>query len=404
MKITDVRSTIVAMPAKRHSSSMSGRNAVTWKIAQETIQFSIIVEVYTDEGIVGLGEPWILINPKVTKMIIDSAKPIILGEDPFDVERIRRMLFDHYMMTHFHLHVASWALSSIEMALWDIVARDCKKPLYKIWGGCFRKKIPFVGWISRGSKESMANDARDYVEQGFKTLFLKVGMDPIQDIEAIRTIREAVDYDGSEIRVDANQAWTPGGAIKIIKKMEKYELEYVEQPVLKFNLEGMARVRKSVDTPILSHESSWTFYETLNVIKREAADAIQLDPRFDAGFMGAKKAAGIAEAAGMPVSTHGTALGISTSAFLHFNASTPNSIIANQPPSSAYLLYDDVITGGPMKIENGYIQIPEGPGLGVELDPEKVEKYSVLYQEYVDKGIIVKAPREDEWEPIDARY
>ena len=122
-------------------------------------------------------------------------------------------------------------------------------------------------------------EAKRCVREGFDTLYEKVGIDPKHDLASIKAIRDAVGYD-VELRIDANQAWTPGTAVRLIRKMERYDLEFVEQPVLMYNLDALARVRNAVGIPILAHESSWTFHDSLNVIKRDAADAIQLDLAF----------------------------------------------------------------------------------------------------------------------------
>jgi L-alanine-DL-glutamate epimerase-like enolase superfamily enzyme len=208
---------------------------------------------------------------------------------------------------------------------------------------------------------------------------MKVGFDEESDLECIKSIREAAGP-SIKIRVDANQSWDAGEAVRIIRKMGQYDLEFVDQPVLMYNIDALARVRAGVDVRIASHESSWTMYDAMNVIKRGAADVIHVDPRFDAGFMGARITAGMAEAAGMPVVMHSFAdLGVTQNAYMHLIAATPNFTLANQ--GGLYKLEDDVIKGGLAKMENGCYDLPDGPGIGVELDPERVEKYARHYQE-----------------------
>ena len=209
---------------------------------------------------------------------------------------------------------------------------------------------------------------------------MKVGFDEEEDVARVRAIREAIGPK-PKIRVDANQSWSVGDAVRNIRKLGEFDLEFVDQPVLMYNLDALARVRASVDVPIASHESSWTMYEALNVLKREAADVIHVDPRFDAGFMGARLTAGMAEAAG-PVLTHSfVQLGVAQSAIMHLIASGPNFTLANQ--SSYHELSDDVIKGGLLQFEGGCLDLPEGPGIGVELDPERVEMHAQYYQEHI---------------------
>jgi L-alanine-DL-glutamate epimerase-like enolase superfamily enzyme len=210
---------------------------------------------------------------------------------------------------------------------------------------------------------------------------MKVGFDEEEDLACVRKIREAIGPK-LKIRVDANQSWSAGEAVRIIRRLSEYDLEFVDQPVLMYNVDALARVRAAVDVPIASHESSWTMYEAMNVLKREAADVIHVDPRFDAGFMGARLTAGMAEAAGIPVVMHSfSELGVAQCAYMHLIASVPNFIFANQ--SGYYNLTDDVIKGGMLTYKEGCLDLPEDPGIGVELDPDKVQIYAVYYQENI---------------------
>ena len=375
LKITGLESVVVAVPIKKVYPTSVGafRGHVS----------AVLVKLRTDDGLVGIGESPVLSRGEFTKQIVDSCRPLLVGQDPFDVDVIRRRLYANLNLIHFHLHAANWAVSGIDMAMWDLIGKSCNKPLYKLWGGAFRKKIPFWGWVAGGKLGAMARESKAFVKQGFTTLYTKVGIDEEWDFQAVKSMREAVGYNGKiKIRVDANQAWSVSTAIRMIKRLEKFELEFVEQPVLMYNLDALARVRQAVDTPILSHESSWTFYDALNVIKRDAADAIQLDPRFDAGFTGARIAAGMADAAGMSAVIHSFAdLGVTTSSYLHLIASSPAFLHANQ--TNYYALEDDVIRGR-LVFRDGCINVPERPGIGVDLDDEKVRKFARVYEREVN--------------------
>jgi L-alanine-DL-glutamate epimerase-like enolase superfamily enzyme len=372
MNISDLKTTVVSIPIKKPYPTAFG--AFSGHVT------AVIVEVYTNDGLVGIGESPVLYSGEIAKQMIEFSRPLLLGQDPFDVEVIRKKLYAHYNLIHFHIHAAGWALSGIEMALWDLIGKFCKKPLYKLWGGAIRKRIPFWGWVAGSDFDSMMTESKTFVKDGFTTIYTKIGIDPEWDIQAVRSMREAVG-NNVKIRVDANQAWSTSTAIKMIKKLEKYDLEFVEQPVLLYSLDALRRVKEAVDTPILAHESSWTFYDALKVIKSCAADAIQLDPRFDAGFMGARVSAGMAEADGMSAIIHSFSdLGITTSAYCHLIASAPSFMHANQ--TNYYALSDDV-TKEILVFKNGCIDVPEAPGIGVELDPEKMHRYSQLYEKKV---------------------
>ena len=372
MKITGLKSTVVAVPTRNDGPS---------EVSGSPYRLAVLVEISTDEGLVGLGEAPNPVGAEATKIIIDSAEPLLLGNDPTDVEILKKSLYAHYNLTHLHIHAACWALNGIDMALWDIVGKVCQQPLYKLWGGAFRKKIQFYGYVQRATPENVAAQATARVKEGFSTVYMKVGFDEELDLACVKAMREAIGPK-PKIRIDANQSWSAGEAIRIIKKLGEYDLEFVDQPVLMYNIDALSRVRAAVDVPIASHESSWTMYEAINVIKREAADVIHVDPRFDAGFVGARMTAGIAEAAGLPVVMHSFGeLGVAQNAYLHLIASAPNYIFANQ---SVYRdLTDDIIKGGLLTFNNGCLDLPEGPGIGVEIEREKMDTYARYYQVHI---------------------
>lgn len=377
MNIMEVTATPVSVPITQPDVELGetqARSAFT----------AVIVEVSTDEGLAGIGESHAPITAEVTRALVDSLRPLLVGEDPKNVEPLRRKLYAACNLTHLNIHAANWAISGIDMALWDLLGKSARRPLHQIWGGAYRRRIAFYGSIARTKPEGVAAQARKLVAQGFRTLYLKVGFDPDEDLECVRLMREAAESGTGriEVRVDANQAWSPGEAVRIINRMARYDPEFVDQPVLMYNLEALRRVRQGTDVPIASHESSWSFYDALNVVKHQAADIVHIDPRFDAGFMGARIASGIAEAAGMPVVSHHWAmLGVSTAAYMQLIASAPNFTLANQ--TGYNYLADDVIEGGPMGMRDGCIELPEKPGIGVELDRTKLAKYARYHDENV---------------------
>ena len=397
MKIQDMQTTVIAVPNRKpHPTSW-----LKWNAPGSQPAIVVVVELLTDEEINGFGEATVWISAETTLAYLKFIKPVLIGQDPFQVNVLRKNL--HAYVKGVHLRDTSHgALAAVEMAMWDLLGKSVNKPLYKIWGGAFRKEIPYFLYVARARPEEMAAEAERLIrENGSGTLFTKVGFGIVEDEEALRGIREGAARAGNAdalIRIDANQTWTPGAAVRNIKRLERYGLEYVEQPTTMHNLDGMARIRKSVDTPILAHESCWTFYDTLNVIKREAADAIQIDPRFDVGYAGAKIAAGMAEAAGMPVSVHiHGELGLATSSIMHLVASGPNFSLANQTEYRNRT--DDIMKGDMFRFERGHLRLPEGPGLGVEIDRAKLKKYADYYANEARKSYESdSAPFKDEFQ------
>lgn len=339
----------------------------------------VIVEIETDEGLVGIGESAVLFKP-VEAIIahLRAFESYLVDEDPFDVERISKKLRLLGGWQYSRVY-GNYALSGVDTALWDIKGKACGRPLYKLLGGAVREQIPVIKYLIKDAPEVMAQVARDAVTDGYETLYMKFTTIP-ELIDAIVAVREAVGYQ-PKLRIDFNQTLSPGYAVKLISDLEKYNIEFIEQPVLADDLDGLKYVRDSVRVPIAADEACHNLYDTFQVIKKGAADIIHVDPRTHDGILDAKKAAGIAEAAGLPVVLHSTTeAGIAQSMFLHVAASTPNFILANQ---SIYdNLADDYIRPGALRIKQGYMSVPQGPGVGVELDPEKVGKYHELFKEF----------------------
>lgn len=369
MKITNLKSTILSIPFKK---------ATYWPYGCWNGTTVVVVEIETDEGITGIGESICMQWPaEAFKNILDGTKVFLLGEDPFNTERILKKM-EGMGGWSFARHFVGYALGGIDMALWDIIGKACNQPLYKLLGGVMREKSECFGYIAHDTAEIMATEAERAVQEGYGTIYCKYT--DIEHLrEAIAAIRSAIG-EKPKLWVDFNQTLSPGFAVQFLREMETYRLDIVEQPVLASNLEGMAYVKNASPSRILAHESSWTLYEAMNVIKHDAADIISVEPRMTWGIMATKKAAGIAEAAGLPVIMHSAGeLGVATAAFLHVIASTPNFILPNQCMYEWHA--DDYIKGGKMQLDKGCLTVPKGMGLGVELDENKMTQYHEKYKE-----------------------
>ena len=263
MKITDLKSTILSVPFSKPTFWPYGR----WE--GMTV---IVIEIQTTEGITGLGESVCFHNPaEAIKAFIDYTKPFLIGQDPFDTERIGKRI-EGLGGWNFSRQFAGYALGGIDMALWDIIGKVCDQPVYKLLGGKIREKSECFKFIHHNQPEIMANEAKEAVGHGYRTIYCKyINIEHLE--KAIQAIREAIG-DEPKLWVDFNGTLSPGFAIEFLKKMEQFRIDIAEQPVLPSNLDGMAYVRNSVSAQILAHESSWTLYDTLNVIARGAADII----------------------------------------------------------------------------------------------------------------------------------
>lgn len=371
MRITSIRATPVAVPYTADE---------VWAFGRRRGQVSVLLEVGTDEGVVGIGEAAAYPSADIVLAVLRGLEPLVLGEDPFAIERIVRRI--DLVGTWHHVKATSPAIAAVEMACWDIVGKVCGQPLVNLFGGRFRDRVECFYYVARREPDEVAAEAKRATGAGFATCYLKIGSDdPRADIERVAALRDGAGP-AARLRVDANEAWSPGTAIRVIREMQRYDLELVEQPVSGRNLAEMAYVRSRIDVPLLANEASWTRYDQLAVIRAGAADVLSVDNQMDGGLLNLKRAAGLCEVAGLPVVKHSLGeLGVALAAAVHVIASTPNFRYANQAYGA--LLADDVTAGfggGIASYVDGCVPVPDAPGLGVTLDPEKVGRYAELYR------------------------
>jgi len=368
MRVTELRVTPVAVPYRIDE---------IWAFGRRRGQVSVLLELQTDEGLVGLGEAAGYPSAEVVLAVFRSLEPLVLGADPLEIERTVRRI--DLVGTWHHLGASSPAIAAVEMACWDIAGKVCGQPLVTLFGGRFRDRVEFFYYVAGAEPGEVAAEGSRATAAGFSTCYLKVGSDdPRLDVERVAALRDGAGPQ-ARIRVDANEAWSPGTAIRRIRELEGYDLELVEQPVSGRALDEMAYVRGRVDTPLLANEASWTRQDQLAVIRHGAADVLSVDNQMDGGLANLRRSAGLCEAAGLTVVKHSLGeLGVALAATVHALAATPNFRHANQ--GYAALLTDDVVTGLPPYVE-GHLTVPEGPGLGVQLDLERVQRYAALYRD-----------------------
>jgi L-alanine-DL-glutamate epimerase-like enolase superfamily enzyme len=368
VRITELRATPVAIPF--------GEDEV-WAYGGRRGLVSVLLEVGTDDGLSGIGEAAAYPSTDIVLSVLRSIEPLVVGEDPFAIERIMKRI--NVVGTWHHVKATNPGIAAVEMACWDIVGKACGQPLVNLFGGRVRDEVEFFYYVSQKSPDEVAADGRRGAERGFRTFYIKVGSDnPHDDVERVAALRAGAGPD-ARIRVDANESWSSAAAIRTVAELERHGLELVEQPVSGRNLTEMAYVRSRLSVPLLANEASWTRYDQLEVIRHGAADVVSLDNQMDGGLLNLKRGAGMCEVAGLPVLKHSLGeLGVGVYAAVHVMASTPNFTYANQ--SYASLLADDVVEGGELPYDHGTLLVPEQPGIGIELDDERVERYAELYE------------------------
>jgi L-alanine-DL-glutamate epimerase-like enolase superfamily enzyme len=359
VKITSVQSWLVEIAQKPPIAPYQNR----YKAG--TSKESLIIRIETDDGIVGWGEaPQRWIEGRAfdgTEGRLAQEK--LRGWDPFEVERLylEGGIDDVYLQ------------SAVEMAFWDLQGRATRLPLYQLLGGAVRSKdIELAACMGIQPYHQAGEIARLYVQMGFSTLKTKAGRDAEEDLAMVRGVRDAVG-DRLKLRIDANMGYSPQEAFNLARDLEPFALEYFEQPMPMYELEAAAEIRTRTTTPVGLNESVTTLDMTMEIIGMGAADVLLPDTYQCGGILAVKKVAALAEGAGIPCVMHcAHDLGPKTAAMLHVVASTPVFTLAND--CTYYGLCDDIITA-PFAIERGRMCVPEGYGLGVDVDPAKLERY-----------------------------
>jgi len=350
----------------------------------------IFVKLTTDTGAEGVGEVYCMpFHPRVVeRMIEDVFQRNVMGSDPFKIERLWRIVYSSGYTQRSDLSVMG-ILSGIEMACWDIIGKELNKPVYELLGGQVHEKLRSYTYLyPRGSDtvnvyldpDLAAERAIHYVEQGFTAVkFDPVGpysaFDPRQlNLEAldrsekfVKTIRDAV---GSrcDMLFGTHGQMTPSSAIRLARRLEKYDPLWLEEPVPPENAEEMARVARSTTIPIATGERLASKYEFAGILQKQAASILQPALGRSGGILEAKKIAGIAEAHYAQIAPHLYCGPIEAAANIQIDTCSPNFLI--QESIETLCGFHAEILKKPIRWEEGYIIPPTEPGLGVELDEE----------------------------------
>ncbi len=394
MKITDIKATTVAIPLE---APLRHANGGHWGRFVRTI-----LEVSTDVGLVGLGE--LRGQGAATEQALVGLKQYLVGHDPFDLESLRWKLLNPTAALYSNrtaLH------SAIEFACIDLMGKFTGLPASQLLGGRVRDRVKFGSYLffrypnEDGSGEIATPDqlvaqARALKEQyGFTSHKLKGGVyHPDYELECYLALGEAFPKDG--LRYDPNSVLSVPDALRFGKAIQHLNNDYFEDPV--WGLEGMRRVRAQVPIPTATNTVVVNFEQlSANVLDR-AVDVILLDTTFWGGMRPCIKAANVCETFQIDVAMHSSGeVGIQLATMLHVGSVLPNLPYAID--THYHHLADDVIMGGKMQYVDGHIQVPTGPGLGVELDPERMEQYAAYFTE-MGNYTYDRDPKRPGWFPL----
>ena len=347
---------------------------------------ALVVEVVTDEGIVGWGDCY---GPAaVSRSIIESVyKPALIGQDPFNVEVIWEMLYNKIKDYGLSGMTIS-AISGVDIALWDIIGKACNQPIHRLIGGCFRPKVQAyaTGFYFKNFdrlNEDAVEEALGYTEQGFKAIKMKIGLgNHKKDISRVEAVRKAVG-DEVDIMVDANHSFTVPQAINIGRELERLGVAWFEEPISPEDNDGYVEVTRALDIAIAGGENEFTKYGFRRILASRSMDIVQPDVCAAGGITECKKIAALAQASAISCVPHawGTAIGLA--ATIHYIASLPDTpmCLFPVPPLLEYEQtfnpFRDLLAKEPIVHKGGFVDVSTKPGLGIEIDRAVLDKYRV---------------------------
>jgi glucarate dehydratase len=381
MKITDIRATTVTVPLE---APLRHANGCHWGRFVRTI-----VEVETDEGIIGLGEMGG--GGESAEAVFRAMKQYLVGHDPAKLEEMRFLIANPTASLY---NNRTQILAALEFACLDILGQKWNVPVYDIFGGKLQDEVPFASYLffryanpATGEGEvrtidQLVDHAKWLKEKyGFTSHKLKGGVfDPVYELKCYRALAEELGTstrEGDAFRFDPNAVWSTEQAIWFGQQIEDINNDYLEDPV--FGLNGMRRTREKVRMPLATNTVVVNFEQLAANILDTAVDVILLDTTFWGGIRQCVKAAGVCETFQLGVAVHSSGeLGIQLATMLQLGAVIPN--LAYAADAHYHHLVDDIIVGGKFEYNSGAIKVPTGPGLGVKLDRDKLGEYSELYK------------------------
>jgi glucarate dehydratase len=376
-RISDIRATTVAVPLEAPIRHAHGAH---WGRFVRTI-----VEVETDEGLLGVGEMGG--GGESAESAVAAMKDYLLGHDPANFEAMRWKIANPtagLYNTRLQIHAA------IEFACLDIVGKASNLRACELLGGSLRESVPFASYLfyrypneetgagGEESPEEMVTHARDLTDRcGFRTHKLKGGVFPPEhDVRVLRALAEA--FPEASLRLDPNGVWSVEQSICVAREIQDLNNDYLEDPT--WGMEGMARVRERIPIPTSTNQVVVNFEQLATAVRQRAVDVVLLDTTFWGGLRQAHLAGKVCETFQVGIAVHSSGeLGVQLATMLHLGAALPNLVFAAD--AHYHHLTDDVIEGGLFQYSDGEISLPKGPGLGVTLDRDKVAEYSELFEE-----------------------
>jgi L-rhamnonate dehydratase len=338
----------------------------------------LVVEIFTDNGLVGIGNA--ALSPQVSKQVVDLyLKPVLIGADPWDIEALWQHMY-RKTMAFGRKGIGMAAISAVDIALWDILGKSAKQPVYRLLGGRTKSRIPvYASRLYSSPLDQLAAEAKSYKQEGYKAMKLRFGWGPIdgaagmrKNVDLVRTVRETTG-DDIDLMADAYMGWTLDYAKRMLPLLEPFNLRWLEEPVIPDDIRGYAELRRRSSIPIAGGEHEFTVYGFRDLIDARAVDYIQFDTNRVGGISQARKIAALAEAHSIPVIPHAGQMHN-----YHVVMASLNS------PMAEYFPVVDVEVGnelfwyifkGEPKAKDGFIDLDEStPGLGLTIDEDALSQ------------------------------
>jgi D-galactarolactone cycloisomerase len=333
------------------------------------------IEIQTDAGLVGIG-------PACDAPLLPTIKAHLVGQDPFDLEQ-------HVARLRYYASGLPYrGAAGVDIALWDLIGKTCGQPLYKLWGGGQDQVVPYASLMQLSTPEERARQATALMHDGWKALKLRLHHQTLpEDIRTVETVRRAVG-DQMAIMVDANQAqssgnWQPGirwdfaRAVDTARALHELQCVWLEEPLPRYAFAQLAELRQRVELPIAGGENNIGMHEFLHMFQAGVYDIVQPESLVLEGISTVRKIAVLAEAFGKQIVPHHGAWHLGVMAHLHFVAACPQAPyleLLHDPPIGDYRHGFSILHEPPTVDQHGYIQVPQGPGLGVAIHPDLLEE------------------------------
>ena len=342
----------------------------------------LVVEVFSDDGLVGIGNA--ALAPQIVKQTIDLyLKPLLIGQNPWDVEFLWQHMY-RKTMAFGRKGIGMVAISAVDIALWDLLGKSAKQPVFRLLGGRTKPRIPvYASRLYATESSELAKEAKRYKDEGFQAMKLRFGWGPVdgaegmqRNVDLVRTVREAVG-NGIDVMADAYMGWTLDYAKRMLPLLEPFHLRWLEEPVIPDDIHGYAELKSYGRVPIAGGEHEFTLSGFRDLLQARAVDYIQFDTNRVGGITQARKIAALAEAHAIPVIPHAGQMHN-----YHVVMASLNS------PMAEYFPIVDVEVGnelfwylfaGEPKAKGGYIDLADDvPGFGLTIDETKLRDFEIL--------------------------